>query len=256
MHTLLLLNTVTLIGEMLMVYGAEIYRVEQTIERISRAYGAKEIDVFAIPSSIVVTISTDGENFHTKTKRIHSRSTDLDKIHRLNALSRKACQEQLSLEALRSEAISIKNTVTYTAPWQYLAYAVASFSFTMFFGGELIDGVVSLGIGCLVRFASGWLNRLGSNPFFTNAICSGAISAVAFGSVWVGFAINMDKIIMGCLMMLVPGIAITNSMRDIINGDLISGSLKLVEAFIVATAIAVGVTGMLSIAYKLAEVMA
>ncbi len=251
MQTLLLLNTVMLIGEMLMIYGAEIYRVEQTIERIGRAYGAKEIEVFAIPSSIVVTISSDGEDFHTKTKRIHNRSTDLDKIHRLNALSRKACQHTMTLEELRAEAIEIKNSVTYTVPWQYLAYAVASFSFTMFFGGELIDGFVSLWVGCLVRFLSGVFNRLGSNPFFTNAICSGAISAVAFGSVYIGFAINTDKITMGCLMMLVPGLAITNSMRDIINGDLISGSLKLVEAFIVATAIAVGVTGTLSILYKL-----
>lgn len=61
------------------------------------------------------------------------------------------------------------------------------------------------------------------------------------------FAHNVDKIIIGALMLLVPGVAVTNSMRDIIAGDLIAGLMKMVEALMVATAIAIGTGGALSI---------
>ena len=58
---------------------------------------------------------------------------------------------------------------------------------------------------------------------------------------------HIDKMVIGAIMNLVPGVAITNSMRDIIAGDLLAGQAKLVEALFIATAIALGAGMVLSL---------
>ena len=53
--------------------------------------------------------------------------------------------------------------------------------------------------------------------------------------------------IIGMLMNLVPGIALTNAMREFIASDLISGMIKFAEAVITAIGIAIGVVVSLAI---------
>ena len=79
--------------------------------------------------------------------------------------------------------------------------------------------------------------------------------ATAFGLVQLGFGQNLDKIIIGVLMNLVPGVALTNFMRDIIAGDLIAGLTKLVEALLTATGIALGTGVALSLGRALMGVL-
>lgn len=57
------------------------------------------------------------------------------------------------------------------------------------------------------------------------------------------------QLLLDVLMILTPGIAITNSLRDIIDGNYVSGQARLVEAFFIATAIALGV-GLMRILMK------
>ena len=77
------------IGEQMVICGAEISRVEDTIERICRAYGAERIDVFSITSCIIATLKMEGEPPVTQTRRIRSSNTDFTKLDKLNALSRR-----------------------------------------------------------------------------------------------------------------------------------------------------------------------
>jgi len=58
------------IGEHMLVSGAEVYRVEDCIRRICFAYGATDVDVFTITSSIVATVEPPGEQRLTQTRRI------------------------------------------------------------------------------------------------------------------------------------------------------------------------------------------
>lgn len=61
-----LLNITTRLGQMLLENGAEIYRVEESIQRMALAYGVKEVDVYAVPTTIIVTINTVGNCNITK----------------------------------------------------------------------------------------------------------------------------------------------------------------------------------------------
>lgn len=51
---------------------------------------------------------------------------------------------------------------------------------------------------------------------------------------------HADKVLIGIIMLLIPGIILTNSIRDILLGDIISGSLRLVEAILMAATLALG----------------
>ena len=95
-------------------------------------------------------------------------------------------------------------------------------------------------IGALTKPASLQLEKFHTNPFFANIMLSGMTAALALLSVWAGAGQHVDKIVIGAFMNLVPGVAFTNSLRDIIAGDLIAGLTRLTEALLTALAMALG----------------
>ena len=75
-------------GEALLSSGAEIFRVEDTLNRMGYACGATQMNVFVITSSIVITMEFSGEGARTQTRRIReSYGNDFTKLEQLNDLS-------------------------------------------------------------------------------------------------------------------------------------------------------------------------
>ena len=99
------------------------------------------------------------------------------------------------------------------------------------------------------------MSRVNANTFFTN-VCASAFLAVApVVLAYLGYGIHTDKIIIGSIMLLVPGIAITNVMRDVLAGDFLTALSKFAEVIIVAVAIAIGIAIPVSVARMLWGVM-
>mgnify|MGYP005764249495 FL=1 len=234
-----LLSTATEIGVLLLENGAEIYRVEESVIRILQAYGVEEADVFAIPSCLITTVSVDGKN-HTKLCRVYSRRTDLDRVERYNNLCRRICRQTPDRKEILRALGEIKGRPVYRLPMQSLAFALSASAFTLFFGGNWMDALCAAAIGALTKPASLQLEKFHTNPFFANIMLSGMTAALALLSVWAGAGQHVDKIVIGAFMNLVPGVAFTNSLRDIIAGDLIAGLTRLTEALLTALAMALG----------------
>ncbi|MBR6709577.1 MAG: threonine/serine exporter family protein [Clostridia bacterium] len=226
------------IGEQMMLCGAEVHRVEESIQRMCRAFGAERVDIFIIPSSMVATVYAPDGMSHTQTRRITTASTDFERLHRLNALSRRICAEQMTVEEIRPALAEALNTPTYPFWLECLCYAAIAGAFTLFFGGGLADGAVSFVIGGIVRFAVLFAERLVSNKIFPKFFSSMVATALAFGAVRLGFVAGVDKIIIGNIMTLIPGIGLTNALRDLFAGDSIAGILRTVEASLLALVIA------------------
>lgn len=235
------------IGRLLLEYGAEIYRVEESIFRICKAYGAKSVDVFAIPSSLIVTLDMgDGESI-TLTKRVFEKETDLDRVDQLNNLSRYICANTPKIDEIDKRLVEIMARKTYSMPVLIAVFAIIPATFCLFFGGNFKDALVALVIGSAVKFLLDFLIKFNTNIIFTNVICSAFGSVIAILSVRIGIADNYDKIIIGTIMLLVPGLILTNSMRDFIMGDSLAGLIRLIESVLVATGIAIGVALILSL---------
>ncbi|WMJ22733.1 threonine/serine exporter family protein [Paludicola sp. MB14-C6] len=235
-----LLEISTEIGLSLLENGAEIYRVEESISRILSAYGVVNADVFAVPTCIITTIVLKDGQTHTRMKRIMNRSTNLDIVSAMNNLSRELCKLKPEYDEAKKLVNQAKNRKRFSLPIQILGCVFIGSFFTIFFGGNFYDALVSLLCCVVLKFLLVVMDKFKTNMFFSYTVGSMAIAAIAFLFHYLGFSQNMDKVIIGSLMNLVPGVALTNSMRDIIAGDLVAGLTKFVEAIMIAVAIAVG----------------
>ena len=235
-----LLNAALDLGHLLLENGAEIYRVEDSIQHILYAYGAKHVDVFAVTNNITVTITLANDICYTRLRRVYSRTTNFQVVEALNELSRYVCVHRPPADEFAKRIKEIRKIPRYSEPIMTAGYAGVSFCFALMFGGTLPDALAAMATGAMVRVIVWMLERLHTNSFFINLLASFMVTLVATYAVRYGIAQNTDMIIIGTLMTLVPGVAITNAMRDIIAGDLLAGTMKAVEAMLVALALAIG----------------
>jgi len=240
-------NMVAAVGGSLLENGAEIYRVEESMQRIFDAYGITKYNVFAIPSCIILTVSDDEGHSYTKLLRIEAKGTNLYMVERFNGLCRNICKDTPEFEKVHDDIKKINEEPQYNFFLQILSRALIASAFTLFFGGTISDAIFALGCGAAIKFTTHIMGKFRLNSFFTNIMASAAASAFAVFAVHIGWADNVDKMIIGTFMNLVPGVAITNLMRDMISGDLMAGVIKLTEALLVALAIALGAGMTLSV---------
>ena len=228
------------IGEGMLKSGAEVHRVEDSLNRICRAHGAVRVDAFIITSSMVVTVVDQNGESYTQTRRIAALGTDFYKLDKLNALSRRICAEQLAPEDIRKELAGIETGKKYPEWVLFLAYAVIAAAFTLFFGGSLLEALLSFFIGAGVRLLSLLSEKTVGNVILSKLLGSFFVTLAAFLFVRLGFAASGDKIIIGNVMLLVSGLGFTNALRDLFMGDSVTGILRLLEAVLTAIALAAG----------------
>ncbi len=245
MDTDVLLDFVTELGCNLSKAGAETYRIEDSINRILSAYGV-ESEVFAITNSIIVSIRTTDGKSATKLKRVGYQGNDLDAVEKYNSLSRRICAEKpepsVAIEWLREVQASHR---THKLPILLLGNFLVSFGFAFFFGGTMLDSLCAGLCGIFLGTADLYLQRFRTNNFFRTIACAFIVTFAAYLTTLLGIVNNTDMVIIGPLMILVPGLLMTNAMRDIIYGDTNSGINRIVQVFLVAAAIALG-TGVAS----------
>ena len=234
-----LLNISSDIGYSLLESGAEIYRVEESMQRIFLAYGVSG-DVYAITNCIISTVCTEDGRSLTKTRRLFSRNTNFDKVMHLNELCRHICRDAPDFASIEEELERIRQRPVYGLPLQVIAYAVAAFSLTLFFGGTFADACCALVPGASIKLAIVKMDKFHTNQFFMYIVASCLAATLAIISVKLHLGVNSDKIIIGTFMNLVPGVAITYAIRDIIAGDLVAGLTKFTEALFIAVALALG----------------
>lgn len=234
------LNIATEIGCGMLRNGAEIYRAETCACMIAAAYGFPQVDCFAILTSIVVTI-TDGENIQTESKRIIARATNLNKVAELNDLSRHLCSHPEDYETAKRMIQEILQKPSYGVGTKTLGCILTSFFFTLLFGGSPLSAVLAGVIGSIVYPLLHLSGKFENNAFFGNLVISAMVTGVLGLLQRMGYQRDLSTILIGILMNLVPGVAITHCMRDLISNELVSGVARLAETFICAAGIAAGV---------------
>ena len=233
------LNVATYAGTLMLESGGETYRVEDIIKRICRLYGADEADSFVTPTGLMASLTYKNQT-HSLIKRITSRSVDLDKIDKINDLSRKISINRPSIDELKAEIEAIEKSSRYSFPVTLIFSALGAGSFSVLFGGNLKDVFAAFLIGIAINLITTIFNKLEVNPFFVNSIGGGIATLLAYILYQLGIAHNIDYTIIGAIMLLVPGLSMTNAIRDTLAGDLLAGLTRGAEAILVAISIAVG----------------
>ena len=227
------------IGEGLQKSGAEIHRVETAIEHICKAYGAAHVEVFSIQSLIVTSVRMPDGSYSSQSRRITNCSNHLRCLEHYNRLSRKICRDTPSFNEVDEQIHEIKKKRNYSYWLITIGYIFAAGAFAIFFGGTLRDGLAAAIIG----FIMAMIDKIEAK-FFTPvtktllvAFAAGICSCLL---VMVGIGEHVDMIAIGTIMILIPGLALGNSMRDLLSGDTLAGILRAVQSCIIAVIIAIG----------------
>ena len=235
-----LLDLVAELGYQLAMSGAETFRIEDSINRILSAYGI-ESEVFAIPNCMTISIRTPDGRSATRMRRIGYHGNDLDSVEKYNSLSRRICAERpvpsVAIDWLKETTAS---KVKYKLPMVLLGNILGAAGFAVFFGGTCVDGLCAAISATLLGLSDRFLEKFKTNQFFRTIALAFIMTIVAYITGIAGIADNADTVVIGTLMILVPGLIFTNAMRDIIFGDTNSGINRIVQVLLIAAAIALG----------------
>ncbi|MGX9133023.1 threonine/serine exporter family protein [Rummeliibacillus sp. JY-2-4R] len=233
-----------LAGRLLIQSGAETYRAEDTMLRMANSQGLTDAQSFVTPTGIIFSA---GHKRPTRIAQISSRTTDLEKIALVNSVSRKLTAGAVSLEDAYQELLQIERTNLFFPIWvQVLASAIASGCFLILFKGPWIDvpyAVIIGGIGYLIFLSMHSLTKVRFFAEFTASFFVGLLSVLVYK---IGLGLQLDKIVIGSVLPLVPGLPIANAVRDLMAGHFVSGVAKGMEALLTAFAIGAGVALALS----------
>lgn len=240
-----ILHVATFAGKIMLESGGETYRAEEIVWRICKIYGIEEAESFVTTTGIMVSVCHNGKTY-SLIRRVSSRTIDLDKVDKVNDLSRNIINKNLTVTELKNQLNIINNGERYSNKTAVIISALGAFCFVFLFNGKLPEALAAFFIGLIIKYITIKFSALDINQFFINSIASGICTILAIIFLKLNLISDLDKTIIGSIMLLVPGLAITNAIRDTISGDLLAGLTRAVEAFLVAISIAIGTGAVLS----------
>ena len=211
------LSTANTIGKILLTSGAETYRVEKAISTICRRFDLKAETFVTMTCVLTSAKKKDGATI-TEVNRIYTVSNNLDKVDRIHKILLDI--HKYELEDLEKEIKKIQIQTIYKKNMLLVSYFFSAAFFAIWFDGKF--------------------NDLKLNNFFINTLGGFLITILSILAAKVGLVSTPSYSAIGALMLLVPGLALTNAIRDLINGDLIAGTSRMVEAALVGSALAIG----------------
>lgn len=247
------LETAMMAGHILLENGAEISRVEETMERICRHFGVESENFFVLSNGIFTTGSRNQEKpggQYAKVQHIPVKGTQLNKVVAVNQLSREVEEGCYTIEQIKERLEEIRHMPGKSFHMQLFASGVGSACFCYLFGGSLVDSAVAFFAGFLLyifvlRVSVPHMSKITGN------ICSGAlVTLICILCSRLGIGESMSHMIIGSIIPLVPGVPFTNGIRDIADGDYISGAVRLLDAILVFLCVAIGVGGMFIIYHR------
>ena len=235
-----LLDVSVELGYRLAMCGAETFRIEESIRRVMGTYGVNA-EVFAIPNCLHVSIETAEGKPLTRMRRIGQHGNDLDAVEKYSNLSRKICTERPEPNVA---ALWLEETDSSRRYHSLVLYLIGNFlgacGFSLLFNGSLAECILGGLCGVVIGLINKFMDRLKANTFFSTITAAFVMAIVAYFTQFIGLSNYVESVIIGALMILVPGLLFTNALRDIIYGDINSGTNRIVQVVLIGVAIALG----------------
>lgn len=229
------------VGETLLKNGGEIYRVQETIGRILSSFGIHDYNVFVVSNGIFATIHEDRPDRGSMVRNVPLGAVNLNVVTDMNQLSREICAGQCSLEEAYERLAECRRKQGVGRIGKMLAGGLGCASFGYIYECGPMECFVAFLLGILLQLFVMAAGSAGLSKFIVNIIGSALASAISFSLAAAGVPLMYDKAVIGAIVLLVPGVALTTSIREMFNGDYLSGSIHLADALMTAACIAVGV---------------
>ena len=219
--------------------GTQVKRVEDSLIKICKVYGFENIEIYAVTSLIVATIKNDDGKHFTQSVRVTKSGTDLGRSEDLNNLFKYICENKPNVEELNN-LIKHPKTTKHKPFIKCFGYAIAAGSIAVFFGGAIYDGLAAAVIGLFIYFMDYHFKLRNINNIVYTFTASFLAGLLAIFCTKIGFGNNLDKVMIGDIMLFIPGLLLVNSIQEMFNKDIVAGLYKFIEALLTAVAIAAG----------------
>ncbi|WP_101773069.1 threonine/serine exporter family protein [Peptostreptococcus faecalis] len=229
------------LGELLIKNGAETYRVEDSVLRICKSRGYNHINCFTTPT--VIIISDDKFDGLCFMKTIDFRGMNLNKISLLNTFSREFVNKvDPDMDEEIQELHKIDKIKTYPPFFYFLGTGLGSACFAATLGGNQLNTfLLTVMTSIIATFVYDKTLKYSSIIVFSTILSSFIITSIGVLLHNFGIIPQPTALIVGSIMPLLPGVAFIKSMRDLISGNLMSGTARFFEVFVIVTGIASGV---------------
>ncbi len=229
------------IGETMLQSGGEIYRVQETVSHVLEAYGIQDYHVFVITNGIFATVHERREDAGSMVRYVPIGDVDLRKVAEINQLSREISQGSLSITQAygRLEQCNMPSGPGNLALILSCGVGCAGFGYLM--GGRPYDSIYSFFLGMLLELFLLLTAKHNASKFIVNIIGSALVTSCSLVLYVAGTGILFDRVIIGGIIPLLPGVALTTAIRDLFSGDYLSGSIRLMDALLAGMCIAIGV---------------
>lgn len=228
-------------GETLLRNGAEISRVQETMERVAQAYHVERFNVYVLTNAIFAVGMEQGQERSVELRHVPSTTTHLGRICAVNQLSREIAQGCYTVEEAFQVLKNAQDIPYSPLPLATLACGVGSACFSYLFGGDGFDALTAFFCGLALELFLYWVGKHNMSKFLTNLSASALVTSLGALLLLCGLGHDMDMIIIGSIIRLVPGVALTTSIRDFFHGDYLSGAIRMLDAVLVGGCIAMGV---------------
>lgn len=233
-------------GQILLSNGAETYRIEETIEKICNSYNL-QCECISTAKGIIVSILIENDEKITSIKKIRTKCVDLYRIELVNSFSRNIENNPVPYEEAKNILKNIEGAPYFSFSVRLFAASMTSFIYTLFFNGTIYDALISAVISIGIYYMLEKISGVGFFQFFQYFFSGFIIGSFSLIAQRLLPFINKGNVITGAIMILLPGVALTNGIKDIIYGDFESGIAKFGESMLVITAIGAGIGTALSL---------
>lgn len=238
----ILAKTAMLAGALILSNGGETMRAEDTATRILLAGGVSDPEITAFSTSISISFVDATGEVESMTKRIKSRTIHLSKITRANEISRAFCSGRIDVYEAYEQLEAASKMGGYQKWLLQLCTLLTPATFTILLGGSALDCLFAGLLGIFLVLGDEAQRRTSIHPAIYNFGMGFIVAMVGYlVSQIPGITTNLDIVMPGTIMALLPGVTITNGVHDMLNADYMSGSARLVEAVITAVTLAVGI---------------
>ena len=232
-------------GQIMMSAGAETHRVEDTIMRLLSTSEFSHTDAFVLRTGITITLSDPRYKTISITRRVYSGPPHLSKVSDVNKVSRDFCAGLITIEQAERQMKEAAGKMLYSPVTVFLCHMFATSGFAYVFGGGFLEAFLALFVGIVLGFHNVYIAKHIKKSFLADLLGASIVVITSVGLTYflgeMGIPAECQYIIAGSLMPLVPGTAFTLAVRDILAGDYVSGTARIMEALIVACSVALGV---------------
>lgn len=225
-------------GQLLMQYGAESLRVEETIHRLGTALGCDWMDIFVSSNDIAVT-TISGLDFRTKIRRVIGTGVNMTIVSGVSRLSRRVEAGELNRFQVRTELERIATAKHHYPRWLVVPMVgLACAAFSRLFGGDWAVFGVTFVAASLALIVRQELTQRHFNPLLVTTVTAFVAGLLASSAVWVSTAPQTAPA--ASVLLLVPGVPLITAAEDVITGHLVVGLARGFYGTLISLAIGLG----------------